>query len=89
MQGKTNSSKEPSAPDVRRDEVINFHHVSKKEKRKQKHNVSSCVGCRYVLVESTDDDSWYGTKILPGTVEESAANQHYLQCCKVVYKPTF
>lgn len=37
---------------------------------------------RYVLVESTDDDSWYGTKILPGTVEESAANQHYLQCCK-------
>ncbi|KAG0609702.1 hypothetical protein M758_7G007600 [Ceratodon purpureus] len=37
---------------------------------------------RYVLVESTDDDSWYGTKILPGTVELSEANQHYSQCCQ-------
>ncbi|KAG0560065.1 hypothetical protein KC19_10G151800 [Ceratodon purpureus] len=37
---------------------------------------------RYVLVESADDDSWYGTSILPGTVEGSEANQHYLECCK-------
>lgn len=43
------------------------------------------AGCRYVLVESTGDDSWYGTKILPGTVEESEANQHYSQCCQVIH----
>ena len=41
------------------------------------------LSCRYVLVESADDDSWYGTSILPGTVEGSEANQHYLECCKV------
>jgi hypothetical protein len=38
---------------------------------------------RYVLVESAADDSWYGTRILPGTVDESKANQHYSDCCRV------
>ncbi|KAL2652583.1 hypothetical protein R1flu_020711 [Riccia fluitans] len=28
-----------------------------------------------------DEEGWYGTSILPGTVSDSKANQHYLLCC--------
>lgn len=37
---------------------------------------------RYLLQASPNDDAWYGTGLLPGTVEHSDANQHYQQCCK-------
>lgn len=30
-----------------------------------------------------DDLGWYGTLLLPGTVGESRANEHYMDCCKV------
>jgi hypothetical protein len=37
---------------------------------------------RYVRTGSNEDVSWYGTSILPGTIEGSEANRHYLECCK-------
>ncbi|XP_024365419.1 phosphatidylinositol-3-phosphatase SAC1 isoform X2 [Physcomitrium patens] len=38
---------------------------------------------RYISsIGINEDDSWYGTRILPGTVNESEANRHYLECCK-------
>ncbi|KAG0615581.1 hypothetical protein M758_5G052900 [Ceratodon purpureus] len=37
---------------------------------------------RYVRMGLNEDDSWYGTRILPGTIEASEANQHYLECCQ-------
>lgn len=44
---------------------------------------------RYLLQASSDYDSWYGTGLLPGTVEHSEANQHYQQYCKVQSFPFF
>ncbi|KAG0559776.1 hypothetical protein KC19_10G128300 [Ceratodon purpureus] len=37
---------------------------------------------RYLLQASSDYDTWYGTGLLPGTVEHSEANRHYQQCCE-------
>lgn len=37
---------------------------------------------RYVRMGLNEDDSWYGTRILPGTIGGSHANQHYLKCCQ-------
>lgn len=34
------------------------------------------------LMQSSMEDSWYGTGLLPGSVEDSEANQHYQKCCK-------
>lgn len=37
---------------------------------------------RYVLMGLNEDDSWYGTRLLPGTVNSSEANRHYMECCQ-------
>nr|XP_024397678.1 phosphoinositide phosphatase SAC1-like isoform X3 [Physcomitrium patens] len=37
---------------------------------------------RYLFQGSSEDDTWYGTGILPGTVDNSEANRHYTQLCK-------
>ncbi|MCO5548273.1 hypothetical protein L7F22_001730 [Adiantum nelumboides] len=38
---------------------------------------------RYLNMASTEDDSWYGCGLLPGSVEDSEANKHYAQFCQM------
>ncbi|KAH6557231.1 hypothetical protein KP509_1Z126700 [Ceratopteris richardii] len=38
---------------------------------------------RYLKVVSTEDDSWYGCGLLPGSVVDSEANKHYAQFCQI------
>ncbi|KAI5075938.1 hypothetical protein GOP47_0010014 [Adiantum capillus-veneris] len=37
----------------------------------------------YLQMASTENDSWYGCGLLPGSVEDSEANKHYAQFCEV------
>lgn len=34
---------------------------------------------RYLMMATTENDSWYGSGLLPGTVADSEANKHYAQ----------
>lgn len=36
----------------------------------------------YLKMSSTEDDSWYGSGLLPGSVDDSEANKHYAQFCQ-------
>ncbi|KAG6547526.1 hypothetical protein Mapa_010974 [Marchantia paleacea] len=37
---------------------------------------------RQFLISEEDEEGWYGTSLLPGSVSDSKANQHYVLCCK-------
>ncbi|KAJ7186236.1 hypothetical protein O6H91_Y537100 [Diphasiastrum complanatum] len=37
---------------------------------------------RYLMTATSEHNSWYGSELLPGTVEWSEANQHYAKCCQ-------
>lgn len=36
----------------------------------------------YLNMASTEDDGWYGSGLLPGSVDSSEANKHYAQFCQ-------
>jgi hypothetical protein len=39
---------------------------------------------RYFKWATTEDDGWYGNGLLPGSVDDSEANQHYAQFFEVI-----